>query len=384
MKVRGLRLLGAATLVAAVAAGCGGGGSANDDDDDRVTIGVSVEKTGPVPALGNALAGAEAAARAINADGGVDGREIELVVRDNAGDPSKAIANVEEFHDRGVGIVIGPVFGQNCEAVAPIVAKRDMVDLCISTQDLDPELVQRQFGIGVGYTETVGFDVAFLATRGRRIGVLAEKGPAGDQTESVAEPAASAAGATLQVERIETTDTTAKPQIQKLLAAGVDSIYIVSCGPIAIAAAREAIDLGFDGTVLAPNCFASAAGGEAMKGFANGNLLISAPEFLLGPAPSGSGRKAAIDRYQKEIGAADTVVAAGWDAVFMVAAAIEQAGSTEPEAIASTLEDDFRFAGVWHAGTMTAEDHRGAITDGALVPAEVTSRGTFTALDAER
>jgi branched-chain amino acid transport system substrate-binding protein len=383
MKVRALRVLGAATLVAAAAAGCGGGGGAAADDD-RLTIGVSVEKTGPVPALGNALKGVEAAARAINAEGGVDGREIELVVRDNAGDPSKAIANVEEFHDRGVDIVVGPVFGQNCEAVAPIVAKNDMVDFCLSTQDLNPELVQRQFGIGVGYTETVGFDVAFLATRGRRIGVLGEKGPAGDQTEAIAEPAARAAGATVQFERIETTDTTAKPQIQKLLAGGVDSIYIVSCGPIAIAAAREAIDLGFDGTVLAPNCFASAAGGEAMKGFANGNLLISAPEFLLGPPLAGSGRKAAIERYQEEIDAPDTVVAAGWDAVFFVAEAIEQAGSTEPEAIASTLEDDFRFAGVWHAGTTTAEDHRGAITDGALVPAEVTPQGTFTALEAER
>ncbi len=192
MKVCALRALGAATLVAAVAAaGCGGKSSA--DDDERVTIGVSVEKTGPVPALGNALEGVKAAARAINADGGVDGREIELVVRDNAGDPSKAIANVEEFHDRGIDIVIGPVMGQDCEAVAPIVAKNDMVDLCLSTQDLNPEVDERQFGLGVGYTETIGFDVAFLATRGRRIGVLGEKGPSGDKTKSIAERAASGA-----------------------------------------------------------------------------------------------------------------------------------------------------------------------------------------------
>lgn len=382
MKVYALRLLGAATLVAVGAAGCGGGGSAGDDD--RVTIGVSVEKTGPVPALGNALKGVEAAAKAINAAGGIDGREIELVVRDNAGDPSKAIANVEEFHDRGVDVVVGPVLGINCEAVAPIVGKNDMVDFCLSTQDLNPDLDERQFGIGVGYSETVAFDVAFLATRGRRIGVLAEKGPGGDQTKSIADPAARAAGATVQLERIETTDTTAKPQIQKLMAGGVDSIYIVSCGPVAIAAAREAIDLGFDGTVLASNCFASAAGGEAMKGFANGNVLISAPEFLLGPPPAGSARKAAIERYQKSIDAPDSVVAAGWDAVFYAAEAIEQAGSTEPAAITSTLEDDFRFTGVWHAGTTTAEDHRGAITDGALVPAEITPQGTFTALEATR
>ncbi len=383
MKVCALRALGAATLVAAVAAaGCGGKSSA--DDDERVTIGVSVEKTGPVPALGNALQGVEAAVRAINADGGVDGRELELVVRDNAGDPSKAIANVEEFHDRGIGIVIGPVMGQDCEAVAPIVAKNDMVDLCLSTQDLNPEVDERQFALGVGYTETIGFDVAFLATRGRRIGVLGEKGPSGDETKSIAERAASAAGATVEVERIETTDTTAKPQIQKLLAAGVDSIYIVSCGPIAIAAAREAIDLGFDGTVLEPNCFASASGGEAMKGFANGDVLVSVPEFLLGPPAAGSSRKAAIERYQAEIDAPDSVVATGWDAVYFVAEAIHRAGSTEPQAIASTLEDDFEFAGVWHAGTTTAEDHRGAITDGALIPSRVTPQGTFVPLDAER
>lgn len=380
MKVRGWRLLATAAVVAVAAAGCGGE-SAAEDGDERLLIGVSIEKTGPVPALGNALQGIEAAVRSINADGGVDGRRIELVVRDNAGDPSKAIANVEEFHDRGIGIVVGPVFGQNCEAIAPIVARRDMIDVCLSTQDLNRDVDERQFAVGVGYTETITFDVEFLAARARTIGVLAEKGPAGDQTESIAKAAASAAGATVHVERIETTDTTAKPQLQKLMAAGADALYIVSCGPVAIAAGGEAIGLGFRGTVLEPNCFASAAGAEAMKGFANGNLLISVPEFLLGPPPSGSGRKAAIERYQAELDAPDTVVAAGWDGIFLVAAAIEAAGSTAPADLTRTLEDGFRFAGVWHAGTTTAEDHRGAVTEGALVPAEVTADGRFAALD---
>lgn len=385
MNVRGMRRLGAAALAAATAAAVAGcGGAASDDDGDTLKIGVSVEKTGPVPALGNALRGIEAAARSINDAGGVGGRQIELIVRDNAGDASKAIANVEEFHDRGADLVVGPAFGSNCEAIAPVVAKNDMVDVCLSTQDLNDEVDERQFALGVGYTETVGSDVAFLATRGKGIGVLAEKGPAGDQTEAIAQDAASRAGATVHVEKIETTDTTAKSQIQKLLAKDVESIYVVSCGPIGIAAAREAIDLGFEGTVLEPNCFASAAGAQAMKGFANGRVLISAPEFLLGPAPEGSSRRAAIARYQEELDAPDTVVAAGWDALFFLGQAIEQAGSAEPEKIAATLEDDFRFDGVWHAGTTTAEDHRGAVTEGALVAAEVTPEGTFEALGETR
>ncbi len=385
MNVRGMRRLGAATLAAAAAAvGAGCGGAASDDDGDTLKIGVSVEKTGPVPALGNALRGIEAAARSINDAGGVDGRQIELIVRDNAGDASKAIANVEEFHDRGAELVVGPVFGSNCEAIAPVVAKNDMVDVCLSTQDLDDEVDERQFALGVGYTETVGHDVAFLATRGDGIGVLAEKGPSGDQTEAIAQEAAKRAGATVHVEKIETTDTTAKAQIQKLLAKDVESIYVVSCGPVGIAAAREAIDLGFDGTVLEPNCFASAAGAQAMKSFANGRVLISAPEFLLGPAPEGSSRRAAIARYQEELDAPDTVVAAGWDALFFLGQAIEQAGSAEPEKIAATLEDDFRFDGVWHAGTTTAEDHRGAVPEGALVASVVTPEGTFEALGETR
>src|SRR3712207_3554368 len=82
----------AVLAVATTLAACGGksdDASGGGDGGDKIKIGVTIERTGPVPVLGTAQQGIEAAAKRINKEGGIDGKQIELVIRDNAGDPSK-------------------------------------------------------------------------------------------------------------------------------------------------------------------------------------------------------------------------------------------------------------------------------------------------------
>ena len=47
----------------------------------------------------------------------------------------------------------------------------------------------------------------------------------------------------------------------------------------------------------------------------------------------------------------------------------------------AVLEDQFDYAGVWSANLITADDHRGARVEGALIPAQFTTEGTLVAVE---
>ena len=102
---------------------------------------------------------------------------------------------------------------------------------------------------------------------------------------------------------------------------------------------------------------------------------------MLGTTPEDDPQAEAIEAYEAAGGAPDIVMAVGWDGMMLTAQAIEAAGSTEPADIVAALEDDFDYAGVWSANLITAEDHRGARVEGALIPAQFTTEGTLIAVE---
>ena len=65
---------------------------------DAVKIGVTQPLTGAFAADGNYVAqGAKLAAEAINKAGGVDGKQIQLIVEDNKSNPTEAVATAEKL-----------------------------------------------------------------------------------------------------------------------------------------------------------------------------------------------------------------------------------------------------------------------------------------------
>lgn len=106
-----------------------GGGS-----DDALRIGLLQPLTGPVSAAGIAVRdGATIAVEEINADGGINGRPLELVVEDDENDPAvcTSAANKVITRDNVLGIIGG--WGSSCTlAIAPVTA-REQVPLVVET-----------------------------------------------------------------------------------------------------------------------------------------------------------------------------------------------------------------------------------------------------------
>src|ERR1700680_5125524 len=115
-------LAGSAVSAAALASGFPAPAIANSDP---IKIGYLPALTGPSSSTGVGInRGTELAVEEINAAGGVDGRKIELIVRDTQSDPTKAVNAVAELVQRQkVAIMWGPLNSGEALAATPLIAR---------------------------------------------------------------------------------------------------------------------------------------------------------------------------------------------------------------------------------------------------------------------
>ncbi len=130
------RCLGAAlalgVMVVAIAA-CGGGessggsggeGSGSSSESGPIKIGGIVSETGPL-AFPEDAEGAEAAFDEINEKGGINGRKVEYMVKDDAGEPSTVAQVAQQLvnEDGVVGMAGNMSAGTDCTTNGPLYAR---------------------------------------------------------------------------------------------------------------------------------------------------------------------------------------------------------------------------------------------------------------------
>lgn len=138
----GLARLVLCSVVAAGAWGCGPAGSTEEDrqlgvdepteestaaaaypgvSDGLIVFGQSAALSGPAEDLGtNMSLGVRAAFEEANREGGINGRELTLQVRDDGYEPERAIANSQDLLDSGVFALIGAVGTPTSVAAEPM------------------------------------------------------------------------------------------------------------------------------------------------------------------------------------------------------------------------------------------------------------------------
>jgi branched-chain amino acid transport system substrate-binding protein len=73
--------------------------------DTEVTIGITTPLSGPAAAWSATALGSEAWAKHVNEQGGVNGRKIKIVMKDDGYNPGRALANVNEMKDSVFALV---------------------------------------------------------------------------------------------------------------------------------------------------------------------------------------------------------------------------------------------------------------------------------------
>ncbi|MDI9897412.1 ABC transporter substrate-binding protein [Rhodococcus sp. IEGM 1381] len=367
----------AALALSLMATACGG--STDAAEDGPLVLGVIAEQTGPVPVLGLVVNGMEAAVDDVNKNGGINGRQVQLDVRDSAGDPAKAVGILRAFDESGISMVLGGAFGASCAAEGPAAERLDLVALCLSTDPL-PDETSRMFGVGSPYDVTVQAYSEELSKYGNRIGVFAEKAQSGDDIDRLVPPAFAEKGVDAVIERTDPEATSYKASIQRVIAQGVDALWFTQCTPTVLAGVADAKALGFTGNIMLMNCLSSddIAAGLVNDAAKPGGQIVNLLPSLFDPKSSANPQqRAAVDEYLKVVGTRDAVLAAGWDSVWIAKQAYEAADGTGGDNLQAALQNNFTFEGVWQRGVWTEDDHRGNDGVGMHVPVVVGSDGTW-------
>lgn len=105
-------------------------------DGAPIKIGVTIAQSGPVSILNTITDGAKAYFAKINADGGIDGHKVELVVKDDAFDPARASTNIKELVQKDkVLAVFNQVGTSGIKAAQPFVEQTCTSQIWTSTGD---------------------------------------------------------------------------------------------------------------------------------------------------------------------------------------------------------------------------------------------------------
>jgi branched-chain amino acid transport system substrate-binding protein len=125
----GILALGACGSPNASSSGGGGGGGGGEEGGAPVQVGLVTSISGPLASYGaQYVQGFEACLDYLtDGSGEVDGRPVEVIERDDAGDPAKAVAEATDLIGQGVQILAGSASSGVATQVAPLAEQNDIL-----------------------------------------------------------------------------------------------------------------------------------------------------------------------------------------------------------------------------------------------------------------
>ena len=300
--------------------------------------------------------GAELAVKEINAAGGINGKQIELNFQDSQGDPESAVNAYGKLMDWGMDVSLGTVFSGEMASVTA-ASKDDDVLLLTPSGSADNCIagIDKAFRVCF-YDSYQGAAAAnYVVDNGlaTEVGVLYESDydySVGLYNAFVKE--AGERGLTIAETQTFTTTTTTdfSTQIDALVASGVKVVFI----PIYAEEASTFLTQA-KGKFADDVYFFGADGLDGILGKVEQDVTIADNVLMLTPFAADSTDEhvqAFVSAYKDANGGAtpDQFAADAYDAVYIIKAAVEKAGTTSGAELAKVMTE-LEYAGV--TGTMT-------------------------------
>jgi branched-chain amino acid transport system substrate-binding protein len=352
---------------------------------DPIRIGYLPALTGPSSSTGVGInRGVQLAVDEINAAGGINGRKLELIVRDTQSEPTKAVNAVAELTQRQkVGVIFGPVNSGEALAATPLIArdKVAMLHPCWVDELIDVKKYPMSFRIAPTNTQVGGGANYYVADvlKLKKAAVISDTTGYGTASVNTYVPMLKAKGVdVVYTGHVDAANPDLKPDMLRMQSAGAEVImpWSVNAGFLSrILNTRGA--MGWDVPVVGQTTLGSGQTKALLEKpenwnkvysnnfrnccYENGKLPPRAQEF--------------VDRLKKsKIEMGDTLlwwIALGWDGAQMMAQTFKAAGTKSDEIVAywNKVKD---WPGVYGTVTWTPEQHNG-FPDREVVMCEVNS-----------
>ena len=309
---------------------------------EDISIAVAVPRTGTVATAGDqVVAGAQFAAKAINAAGGVGGRHIVLDIEDDACDPRQAISVANRIVGEGIGLVDGHVCSAASIAAAPVYAEAGilmMTPASVSAKLTDTAAAKGWSTIFRVYTrddiqgELMG---AFMAARykDKVIAFVHDKGTYGKGIADQVKANLEAHGVhPVATEAINPGDKDYSAIVGKLKALHADVVYYGGYPPEGGLILRQAAEQGVKIQMVTTSGFAAPEFWSVAGPAAEGTIFPFPPEPAKRPGAAG-----VVAAFEAAHVVPDGFTLFSYATVQALAEGVRRAGSADGTAVAKAL-----------------------------------------------
>ena len=331
-------------------ASAGADSSASDDSaaDDSATdgsvfkIGSIGPTTGDAAIYGNAVMNAaQMAVDEINAAGGANGYQLAFKAEDDQNDAEKSVNAYNSLKDWGMQILMGTVTTTPCVAVADKTAEDGMFEITPSASSTDVITNDNVFQACFTDPNQGTASAQYIADNnlGTKVAVIYDSSSvysSGIEATFVEE--AQNKGLEVVAEEAFTADskTDFSTQLQKAQSAGADLVFLPIYYTEASIILTQANGMGYE------PAFFGVDGMDGILGVENFDTSLAEGVMLLTPFAADADdekTKAFVSTYKEKYGDVPNQFAAdAYDAIYVIKAAIEQAGAT-PDMSASDICD---------------------------------------------
>ena len=360
--------------------------------NEPIRVGYLPALTGPSSATGIGInRGIQLAVKEINDGGGINGRQIELILRDTQSDPTKAVNGAAELaHGEKVSVVFGPVNSGESLAAVPMLARTGtpQVHPCWVDSLTDPQKYPMCFRNAPTNQQIGGAANRYVAAvlKAKKVAVVSDTTGYGTASVNAYVPMLKAKGAQVVYQgNVDAANPDLKPELLRMQSAGAEAImpWSVNAGFLSRIINTRG-DMGWDVPIV----------GQTTLGSGQTRALLEKPEYWAKVYPNnfrpvcyGRGGElpartiAFLERLKRaNIDMGDTLlwwIALGYDSPRMLGEAMKAVG-TEPAQIVGYLNKLKGFPGVYGDITFTPEQHNGYPDDEVvMVEANSLKGGAF-------
>jgi len=305
---------------------------------DTITIGAQVPTTGAEATYGQDMGNAvEIALEEINADGGLLGKQVEMVIGDSACDPQQSVNAASKLVSQGVATVVG---GYCSGATLPTLkiygdANVPFVITASNSTKLIPANPGNAFMINSTGDEQATKAVEFLSGKGVGTIVIINQGDAYSQDlADLTQKAWTEAGnEVVGYETVNKGEQDYSAVVTAIKAADPDAVFWTAYYADGGLLIRQLRQSGYQGVIAVGDGSNSSKLFDIAGRAAEGVYAFSNPIAKFLPKA-----KSFIETYQAKYGSAPGPYAPlTYDGTMLLAWAIEKAGSTDPEAVKTAL-----------------------------------------------
>lgn len=362
-----LAIVACSALVVTFFSGC----SKKEEIKGNIKVGAILAETGGASFLGGPEARTiRMMVDQLNAAGGINGQQIELIVKDSAASPDKAISFAKQLiEEENVIAILGPSTSGESMKLKSICEKAETILLSCGAAEVIVNPVAK-WVFKTPQTDSFAAQKIFMEMNNlgiSKIAILAGNtgfGKAGREQLKKFAPQFNIEIIEDEVYDKKSTDLSAV--VAKIKANGdVQAVVNWSIVPAQAIVAKNMRQAGWQVPLFQSHGFGNTkyieAAGEAAEGiiFPSGRLL--AADVLADNAPQKAVLKKYIHDYETKYDGekASTFGGHGFDAIMILAKAIENAGSSDKAKVRDAIENLKDHAGTGGVYNFSATDHNG-------------------------